>query len=193
MSSKDNREFETKVLDFDCAEIIDRLRTLGAFEKPEYLARRYVFGYHNRFPEFIRLRDEGDRITLAYKKKDHTSSNLGNTIEIQTIVEDFDKTAEILQTLTFESVMYFETRHHIFNYQGVEYSIDIWPLMKPILEIEAGSEEKVQEGLKLLGLEEKAVGDLDMMHITKEYGFDVNDFSYFGFDKQEKFSVPPST
>ena len=94
MAKKSNTEFETKVLDFDPAEIIQKLRDLGAKETPEYLARRYVFTYHADYPEFIRLRDEGGRITLAYKKKDHTSTQVGNTVEIQTVVEDFDKTAE---------------------------------------------------------------------------------------------------
>ena len=175
MAKKSNTEFETKVLDFDPAEIIQKLRDLGAKETPEYLARRYVFTYHADYPEFIRLRDEGGRITLAYKKKDHTSTQVGNTVEIQTVVEDFDK------------IIYIETKHHIFQLDGIEYSIDILPIIKPILEIEAENEEKVKAGLKLLGLEEKDEGDKDMMHITAPFGFDVNDFSYFGFEKQEKF------
>jgi len=192
--NKNNKEYETKVIDFDTSVIIAKLRSLGAEETPEFLARRYVFTYHDEFPEFIRLRDENGTITLAYKKKDITSTEMGRTVEIQTIVTDFDKTAEILRTIpSFDKVIYVETKHHIFRLNDVEYSIDTWPIIKPILEIEAENEAKVIEGLALLGLEDKSEGDKDMLYITGPYGFDINDFSHFGFDKQEKFPISPTT
>lgn len=191
--NKNNKEYETKVLDFDHEALILKLRELEAEETPEYLAKRYVFSNNDDFPEFIRLRDENGTITLAYKKKDISSSEMGKTIEIQTEVTDFDKTAEILKTLTFKTIIYIETKHHIFRLNGVEYSIDIWPLLDPILEIESDTIAHVQEGLAQVGLVGKDVGDLDMQFITKKLGFDVNDFSYLGFDKQEKFPIPPSS
>ncbi len=188
-----NKEYETKVLDFNPEDIISKLRELGAEETPEYLARRYVFSNNDDIPEFIRLRDENDKVTLAYKKKDISSSTLGQTIEIQTEVADFDKTAEILKTLTFKTTIYIETKHHIFKLDGVEYSIDTWPLIEPILEIESDSIEHVQEGLSKVGLKGKDLGDLDIKFITEKYGFDVNDFSYYGFEKQEKFPISPAS
>ena len=193
MADQKNTEFETKVLEFDAEVVIQKLREAGAEEVPEYMARRYVFTYHDKFPEFIRLRDENGKITMAYKKKDITTTEMGKTVEIQTDVTDFDRTAEILKTLTFDKVIYIETKHHIFRLNGVEYSIDTWPIIPPILEIESSDIAKVNEGLEFLGLTDKAVGDKDMMFITEPYGFDVNDFSYFGFDHQEKFPVPSPT
>ena len=190
---RNNTEFETKVLEFSLEDVITKLRELGAEETPEYLARRYVFLFPGEDATFIRLRDENGRITLAYKKKDVSTTQIGQTVEIQTEVKDFEKTAEIFKTLTFDKVIYVETKHHIFRLDGVEYSIDSWPLIPPILEVEASSEEEVNAGLEKIGLLGKDVGDKDMMYITEPYGFDVNDFSYLGFDRQEKFDISSPT
>src|SRR3989344_3327462 len=61
------REYETKILNINVSEIIDKLRSLGAKQKhPETLMRRWVFDLDSDDPEWIRLRDNGENVSLTY-------------------------------------------------------------------------------------------------------------------------------
>lgn len=176
----EDQEFETTVLDIDTQAIISQLRELNAEELPEVLTRRWVFDIHPTDPEFIRLRDNGDKITLTYKKKG--GSEVGSTTEIEVEVDDFEKTAQILSKIKSYSARYQETKRHLFKLNEIEFSIDTWPKIPPYLEIEAGNKEKVQEGLKLLGLEDKDSGDIDIVEIFQKHNIDLNSIPIFKFD-----------
>lgn len=174
-------EFETKVLDIDTDEVIARLRALGASEQPEVLMRRWVFDIKSEVLEWIRLRDNGQKVTLTYKRKPNGNIDVGKTIEIETEVSDFDKTAEILHNAPFDRVFYQENRTHIFTLNGVEYSIDSWPMINPYLEVETDSIEGVQKGWELLKVSGKVVGDKDLMEIYEEAGIDIHSYGELKF------------
>ncbi len=174
-----HNEFETKVLDIDSAVVISQLRELGAVEEPEFLARRYVFDMdiNDTTVEWIRLRQQGSKApTLTYKYKVKGNYSIGNTTEIEVEVSDFDKTSEILHKLQFKKIYYQENKSHIFTLDGIEFSIDTWPVLPPYLEIEGESVEKVQAGLLLLGFEGKDVGDKDVKIICQERGIDLHSY-----------------
>ena len=180
----DTKEFETKVLDIDAEAIIEKLRQLGAQEQPEFLLRRYVFDLESENAEWLRLRTNGQKTTLAYKHKVIGSVAIGNTIEIETEVADFDKTAQILSKVPFKRTLYQENKSHIFKLNGIEFSIDTWPKIGTYLEVESENEAKVQEGLKLLELIGKDIGDKDVSDIYEErLGLDINSFSELKFDQ----------
>jgi adenylate cyclase class 2 len=108
---------------------------------------------------------------------------LEKTIEIETEVGDFGKASEIFSKIKFKEILYQENKRQIFHLNEIEFSIDSWPKIKPFLEIEAKSLEKVREGLKLLGLEGKDVGDKDIVAIyQEEVGFDPNSVSELKFE-----------
>jgi len=176
----DTREYETKVLNIDPAEIVAKLCELGAEETAEILLRRFVFDLKEGHPDmkdydWIRLRTNGNKTTLTYKYKTIGETAIGKTIEIETDVADFDKMAQILKKIPFKRVLYQENRSHIFKLNGIEFSIDTWPRLSPHLEVEGENEAAVQEGLRLLGLEGKDVGDKDVVAIYQdELNFDLN-------------------
>lgn len=178
----DNQEFETKVLNIDVVEVVKKLRSLGAKERTEFLARRYVFDIDSKDTEFIRLREMDPKVYLTYKLKPHYKSDIGQTTEIEVEVSDFDKTSQILRKLNFKRIFYIETKHHIFNLNGIEFSIDTWPKLSPLLEVEAKSIEKINEGLDLLGFSGKDVGDKDINLIYKEIGIDMHAEPELKFD-----------
>lgn len=181
MAKKHNTEFETKVPHIDVDAVVEKLRSLGAKETPEYLSRRYVFDMDSENSEWIRLRTNGEKTTIAYKYKVIGNTEVGKTIEIEVEVSDFDKTAEIFKKLSFKRVFYQENKNHLFHLHGIEFSIDRWPFIDPYLEIEAESKEKVEEGLRLLGLEGKDVGDLDVGLLFDEKGIDIHSYSELRF------------
>lgn len=163
-------EFETTVLDIDKEEIENKLKKIGAEKVIDTKFRRWVFDMNNE--EWIRLRDEGEKITLTYKKRNN--QNIDGTEEIETTVEDFDKTAKILLKQKWKGTYYQENKRIMYILDDIEFCIDSWPKIEPYLEIEGKSEEKVKEGLKLLKLTGKDVGNMSVVNIFAKYGIDLH-------------------
>ncbi|MFO8015730.1 MAG: class IV adenylate cyclase [Candidatus Woesearchaeota archaeon] len=161
-------EHETKVLDIDREEVEKKIISLGAEKEPEVFMRRWVFDLNPEGHEWLRLRDNGHNVTIAYKRKD--GMGVSETEEIETAVEDFEKAYEILSRLHFKAMYYRESRRQMFRLDDIEFTIDTWPGIKPLLEIEAGSGERVNEGLRMLGLEGKDCGNLCMKEVYKMKG-----------------------
>ncbi len=180
------KEFETQVLSIDPKTIAEKLRALGAKETPEFLQKRYVFDLeclnhlHPGMGRWIRLREADGKTTLTYKNKGGTG--ISDTDEIEIEVEDFGKMEQILNKLTcFTGQYYQENKRTKFILDGTEFNIDHWPLIPPFLEIEASSPEKVQNGLKLLGLENKENAHWGLINIYSKYGIDLHGYKEMRF------------
>ena len=67
------KEIEAKILDIDVQKLEEKLRAIGAERVSDKMFKATAFDYPG-FPmdleaAWVRLRDEGDRITMAYKKR----------------------------------------------------------------------------------------------------------------------------
>lgn len=107
---------------------------------------------------WVRLRDEGDKITLIFKQRLGGKGRDGKTNdtgmkEIEVVVSDFEKTAQIFYSIGLTDKFIEEKRRIRYMLNGIEFDIDYMPALKPYLEIEAGSMEEVEKGIKLLGLD----------------------------------------
>lgn len=173
------KEFETKVLDINVSEIEKKLLDLGAKKQPQVLMKRWVFVFDSFGNEYIRVRDEGDKITLTYKKK--RGRGIGQTEEIEVEVNDFKKTAEILFKIPWQAKYYHESKRTLFLLKDIEFTIDLRPKIPAYLEIESLSEEKVKQGLSLLKLEGRDVGDLHIKDVYLKYGIDLFSFPELKF------------
>lgn len=182
-----SQEFETQILNINIKEIKNKLRQLGAKEEPEIFQKRWVFDIQcldAKTPgtgEWIRLRQAGDETLLTYKNR--KGFGINETEEIEIKVDDFNKTVEIFSKLNYFTGKYYQENKRIkFTLNDIEFSLDTWPMIPPLLEIEAPSEEKVKEGLKLLGLEGKDVGHIGTIQIYKRYGIDLHKFPELKFN-----------
>lgn len=182
-------EYETQVLDINPKKIAEKLRKLGAKEEAETLMKRWTFEINcSRDGEFgkgkdkwVRLRETNGKTKLTYKSRE--SKEVAGTEEIEVEVSDFDKAAKILSKLScFKEKYYQENKIHTFRLNEIEFGINIWPKIPPALEIEAKSEEKVKEGLRLLGLEGKDVGHLGWVKVYFKYGLDLHSFKELKFE-----------
>ncbi|PIX99662.1 adenylate cyclase, partial [bacterium (Candidatus Howlettbacteria) CG_4_10_14_3_um_filter_37_10] len=171
-----DQEFETHVLEINEEEIANKLRKLGAKEDSEVFQKRWVFNIGNTGEsckgEWIRLRQVGDKTELTYKNK--SGKGMSETEEIEVEVSDFEKTAKLLSKLNCNGLYYQENKRRMFKLDGIEFTIDSWPMIPTYLEVEADNEEKVKEGIKLLGLEGKDSGHLGTLTIYKKYGIDLH-------------------
>lgn len=169
-------EHETKVLNVDVNKIDKKLLKLGAKKEPEILMKRWVFDIDSAENEWIRLRDNGKRSTITYKRR--INKNLS---EIETDVDDFEKAFKILSKLKFKGIYYQENKRIAYKLKDIEFTIDSWPKIPPYLEIESSNEKKVKQGLALLGLENKDIGNVPAWDVYLKYGIDLHSFKELKF------------
>ena len=149
-------EIEAKITDINPWELREKLKTVGAkMIFPERMMKRRVFDFKDKKLEekgaWMRVRDEGDKITLSYKcLKDRT---LHGTEEITLEIDNFVLACELLKTIGLHEKAYQETKREKWDLDGVEVTIDTWPWIPTFVELEADAEEKIKTAVQKLGLD----------------------------------------
>jgi adenylate cyclase class 2 len=148
-----NTEIEAKFLDIDPEELRKKLKDFGAtLVHPEILMKRKVFDHPtNKQGDWFRVRDEGDKITMSYKKV--IDRTLHGTKEIVVEVSDFENASAILAAAQLRSASYQETRREAWRLDGVDVTIDTWPWIPTFVEIESDLEENLKIVAKKLDLD----------------------------------------
>ncbi len=194
-------EIEVKFLNIDAVKIENKLKDIGAEKVFEKLYRRKVFDYPdlrlNNRGAWVRLRDEGDKITLTFKQrlgiKIHDSKTILYSVtndegmeEIEIKVEDFEKTGQILTKIGLKEKLYEENRRIRYQLNNIEFDIDFWPQLEPYLEIEAPSWEEIDKAVKLLGLNPADKKIFSTYQVYQLKGIDENDYQEITFEKMVK-------
>ena len=147
-------EIEVKFLDVDFDLLREKLKQLGATcEMPMRLMRRAIIQppeLHARHA-FVRVRDEGDKVTLTYKQVDEDS--LTGAKEIEVTVGNFEDTVALLEEAGLKQKSFQESRRETWHLNGVEIVLDEWPWLKPYIEIEGPTEASVKELAAKLGFD----------------------------------------
>lgn len=162
-------EIEAKFLNVNRDELRAQLRALGAeCVTPDRLMKRVNFDYPDRrlnaIDGWIRVRDEGDKVTLAYKQL--TDRTIEGTKEVQVVVDDFQGTAAFLKAIGLNQENFQETKRESWKLDGVEIELDEWPWIKPFVELEGQSEEQLRLVATKLGLDWA-----DVMHGSVEVAY----------------------
>ena len=149
-------ELEAKFLDINIQELRKQLVAVGAtLVHSEQLMRRKNFDYPDgsldKKGAWIRVRDEGDKITLAYKQL--LDRTINGTKELSLVIEDFDKISDLLITIGLVLKSYQETKRERWELDEVEITIDTWPWIPSFVELEGGLESKIQEVASKLSLD----------------------------------------
>ena len=167
-------EFEGKILDIDPVEVSRRILAAGGEQLgAERLMRRYVYDMRPKVhDQWIRLRDNGNEITLAVKQVSNDA--VDGTHETEIVVGNFEDTNTMLGLLGFTPKSYQENRRVSFLYAGARLEIDTWPLISPYLEIEAESVADVHRVAALLGYPADRVTGENTMDIYARRGIDVS-------------------
>jgi len=148
-------EIEAKFLNVDFDAVRKHLTAAGAIcDQPMRLMRRKTYDYPgNRLSDeyngWVRVRDEGDKITLSYKQLNDRT--LHGTKEITLTVDDFKAADSFLLAIGLEQKSYQETKRESWHLGDVQVELDEWPWIKPTVEIEGPSETAVREVAEKLG------------------------------------------
>jgi adenylate cyclase class 2 len=173
-------EIETKIVDFDVNRLRAKLKQRGAASSGEILQRRWIFNLSKNEgeDEFIRVRTDGKKCTIAYKHR--KGDKLGNTEEIEVSTDDFDSSAEIFSKF-IKDKKYQENKRETFILGEVEITINRWPMIAPVVEIEASSEKKVRDTIKELDIGGRELGNIGWEKLYKQYGIDLNAYEVLKF------------
>lgn len=169
-------EFEAKYPKINKEKIRKKLKLIGAklvFSERKFRRVTFVNSFLKKNKSWIRLRDEGDKVTLAVKSSlDRKSINGMKEFSIE--VEDFSKTKKLLESIGLQFDVYAENYREEWRKGNVIFDIDTWPLIEPYLEVEATNEMLVRKAFGMLGFDyKKAVfGPLDEI-CKKVYGINI--------------------
>tara|TARA_B100001245_G_scaffold213665_1_gene179699 strand:+ start:203 stop:802 length:600 start_codon:yes stop_codon:yes gene_type:complete len=169
-------EIEVKFIAVDIDDIRQRLKKLGAeCEQPMRLMRRVLIEQpdHEANHSFIRIRDQGDKITLTFKRRAKRSPDkIDDTKEIEVEVGSFEDTVELFKEAGWPHKTYQENRRETWMLDGAEVVIDEWPWLSPQIEIEAEDEATVRAAAAKLGFDwnDAFYGHIDDVYET-EYTF----------------------
>lgn len=194
-------EYEATFLNVHKDDIRERLRKSGAtLIRPEYLQKRIPFHLPKEKRSndaWLRVRDEGDKITLSLKEI--SGDKIEDQKEICLEINDFDAAVQILESIGCEPKSYQESRRELWNLDGVDVTIDEWPFLEPFVEVEGKSEEKVKQASEKIGFDYRdalfcAVGKLYQL----KYGIhpdQVNSATKLVFEMENPFLglVDPTT
>jgi len=166
-------EIEAKFLDVDFDTVRAKLRELGAeCVQPMRLMRRKNFEHAEGRSEkprgWIRVRDEGDKVTLAYKQLDNRG--IDGTKEVSVEVSDFNATVSLLNAAGLKKTSYQETHRESWVLNGVQIELDEWPWVHPFVEIEAPDADALYAVAEQLGFDKSRAlhGSVEVMYI-REY------------------------
>ncbi|MDP1706669.1 MAG: class IV adenylate cyclase [bacterium] len=182
-------EIEVKFLDIDLAKIEAKLKEIGAEKTGEYFYKRRVFDFPDwrldNDHSWLRLRTDGKKTTLTFKKRIGPKKDGGNDDgmeEIEIEVDDFEKTAALIMKLGFVEKHYVENKRTRWEKDGVEFDIDSWPNIPPYLEIEAKTWEKVDEAIVWLELNSADKKIFSTHQVYKIHGINVDDYLVMTFE-----------
>jgi adenylate cyclase class 2 len=168
-------EYEATFVDIDKGVIRKKLQDANAkLIRSEFLQKRAVF----HLPKgseidggWLRVRDEGDKITMSLKVID------GNTItdqkELCLSVDSFENACALFETIGCRKKAYQESKRELWILDDIEITIDEWPFLESFMEVEGTDELSVKTVSEKL--------DFDFAHAR---------FCHVGTLYGEKYSLP---
>jgi len=140
-------EYEATFVDIDVEHIREKLKALGGvLKRPQFMQKRTVCSFpkgHEIQGGFLRVRDEGDKITMSIKIMEGSGTIEGQK-EIELMVNSYTDATQFLQTIGAEPRSEQESKRELWQLNDTEIMIDWWPFLEPFIEIEGPSEDAVK-------------------------------------------------
>ncbi len=185
-------EIEAKWLAINPIDIRRALKLTGArLIFPERLMTRCIFDYPDKRLEkvggWVRVRNEGDKITLSYKQLNDRTVH--GTKEVNIVVNDFNATCKFLKAIGLKQNSFQETKRESWKLGDTEIEIDTWPWIPTFVEIEAKSEDELFRVADLLGLS-RAKALHGSVEIAYQAVYDVSEAEIDGWEEIRFIDTP---
>lgn len=189
------QEYEVKFIDIDPAVIEQKVLACGGSKVFDRVFHRVVLDHPDlrldKDGSWVRVRDEGDKVTMSFKKRlgyssDTPTQNDTGMIEEEVEVSDFDTTLKILHHVGLTDKFFIENRRVQFHLDDVEVDIEYWPLIPPHIEIEGPDWPSVDSAIQKLGLDPNDKKIYSTTQVYEHYDINDKEYSHLTFENSQK-------
>ncbi len=132
--------------------------------------------------KWLRLRQSNHKVTLTSKHiLEKNKTNIQNVLETEIEVSSLEEANLLLESLGITKRSYQEKIRYSYTYKSAEIEIDIWPLLRPYIEIECEDESIMNEIVELLNVKDKEIVSLNTEQLYKRIHIDVHSMSELKF------------
>jgi adenylate cyclase class 2 len=169
------QEIEAKFLHQDLEKVREGLKTAGGSCIQKLTdVRRVNLDYTDyaldKKRAWLRVRDNGDnKVTVAYKQKNAKDVAIDGVTEIEVDVAEYEQMVQIFQAIGLVEKSVQHTKREIWELDGCEVMLDVWPWVDPYIEIEGASELLVRQAAEKLGYswEDAKFGDVGVVYFDE--------------------------
>lgn len=137
--------------------------------------------------KWIRLRESDGETELTVKHIFRKSNSpLQKVKEAETRVFSFEEANDILEEIGLAGRSYQEKIRISYEYGKANIEIDIWPMLKPYIEIESGDEKLIDNLINLLNYQNKEIVSINTEQLYKRIGIDIHKISRLKFAQNFK-------
>jgi adenylate cyclase class 2 len=177
-------ELEVRFIDVNVTSLRQKIDTLGASLIFSTLFRITLFrGLSGEDREYIRVRDEGQKITLVHKR---TYQGSMAAIEHEVGASSYEDAIALLDAIGLTRKRTEEKFRIHYELDGVSIDIDTWPGIPTYVEIEARSEQALNSTCEKLGFhfEQAFLGDAH--DVFRHYGIEPTTVPNMVFSEEQK-------
>lgn len=179
------KEIETRFLDINKEELIEKLVGLGATDQGEEKLEEIIF-YDQAMSwqgqgKFVRLRKTKGKVKLTYKNNQQQTVDSAREIELE--VSDLEKCSELFSNIGLKAIRQIEKNRHSFKLGEVMIDIDMWPKLPAYVEVEGPSVEALQNVCSQLDLNWDKRYDGDAREVFKHYGYNMDNLTVVTFSE----------
>lgn len=166
------KEIEVKILDISVEKVRAQLQNLGAKKIFQGEVKTVLLDFPDQRLKnegcIIRLRKLGEKVEFCWKgKKEKKQFKIRE--EIETHVESFETTLQILYSLGLQKVYEGEKQRESYHLGIAKVEIDTWKGIPPFLEVEAPTEAEVQACVEKLGFTMKQTTTMSAAEVEEWY------------------------
>jgi len=178
-------EYEARFLDINPDELIKKIKEVGGVLKsPLTIYRRSVFSLCDIKKGFVRVRDEGDKVTMT--SKIYKNPKFPQEYELE-LKDSFEHGQAFLRSLNLDEKAYQETMREKWSIirnkkELCEIAIDRIPALPIYAEVECKTKKDLDRCIKLLDLKK---------HKINFGGFGKVYVEYYGMSENEINNVIP--
>lgn len=183
-------ELEVKFLNINVKDLRQTLDEYGATLIFNTLFRITIFhGLSGEDREYIRVRDEGNRITLVHKRT-YQGSMAATEHEIE--VSSYEDTVALLDAIGLTRKRTEEKLRIHYTLEGVSIDIDTWPGVPTYVEIEADTEQALRSTYERLGFNFNQAFFGDAHDVFRHYGIEPKSVPNMVFSEEQGLSFSGS-
>ena len=179
------KEIETRFLDINKDELIEKLIALGALNEGEEKLEEVIFHAADMSwvgkRKFVRLRKTKNKVKLIYKENVEQTTDSAREIELE--VSALDKCSKFFEKVGLKAMRQLEKYRHTFELGDVIIDIDSWPKIPAYVEIEGPSVESLKNFCKQLGFDWEKRFDGDAREVFRHYGYDLDNITVITFSE----------